>query len=199
MKTQCKNKHWYDDQITTFCPDCPVEGLPKMDTAPNAKRNFAQAAASEFKVGGKRTIAHYPGLDSAGGKQARVDPVVGWLVAAEGPSLGRDFRIHWGQNSIGREPEQMISVSDDQSIHKKNHAFITYDPETHEFIVRPGDQQGLVKVNGRRVDSFVILEPYSTIELGRTKLVFVPLCGQFGDAFFKWDFDSKQKGQDSQM
>jgi hypothetical protein len=132
---------------------------------------------------------------ASGSSAASHDPVVGWLVAYDGPLQGCDFRIRAGNNSIGRDPSNRVCLYDaDDDIHRKPHAFIVYDPVTNTYALRAGDQQKLVYI--REETSYGIdeakwipvwnateLKPYDEIKMGRSKFVFVPLCGDS----FKWE------------
>ena len=46
-------------------------------------------------------------------------PVVGWLVCIEGNDRGRDFRLHSGYNSIGKNAENDVSIPSDGTIDGK--------------------------------------------------------------------------------
>lgn len=209
MLKTCKNGHEYDPQITTYCPKCPIEGLDTSALGPRYRRSESQREGAappvaEVRAGPapaaprqRKTVAIWPSAATAAAKRdERVDPVVGWLVAHLGPALGRDFRIRWGNNSIGRGPGQSISISDDEQIHTENHAFIIYDPDSNRFVLTRGLGRGLVHVNGVLVTGEIDLRPYSEIKLGGSHLTFVPLC--FVDDVqkigFVWDFDSVEKG-----
>ncbi|MFN7916979.1 MAG: FHA domain-containing protein [Vicinamibacterales bacterium] len=129
-----------------------------------------------------------------------LDPVVGWLVAIAGPAMGRDFRVRWGNNSIGRDADQKVCLSDDQAVHGREHAFIVYDPRSNQFLLRAGTRQSLVWIDDNSgepgVDNFKLvvdhaqLLPFHVIMLGESKLVFVPFCGES----FVWDMSGKARG-----
>jgi hypothetical protein len=211
MLKKCSNGHSFDDQENTFCPECPIEGInpdhlrqkPSSPRAPEAGVGRASGVerSSDAPAGGVRpkrertvTKAYYPGLGdppSAGSTapRTRPNPVVGWLVAHDGPALGQDFRIHWGNNAIGRDPDQHISVAADETIHGREHAFVVYDPKSNRFYIRPGTQPGLVHLNGDVVMHPMELSHHDRIGLGESEFTFVPLCdGQF------WWTKNKEEG-----
>lgn len=111
------------------------------------------------------------------------EPVVGWIVAVSGNHFGNCFNIYSGNNSIGRSEENRIVLSKDSSISRLNHAFIAFDPKKSSFFVRPGDSSGLVYVNDELVNNFSALKIYDILEIGETKLVFIPLCNES----FSWE------------
>jgi predicted nucleic acid-binding Zn-ribbon protein len=116
-------------------------------------------------------------------KSTGIDPICGWLVCTEGPDQGRDFRIKSERNFVGRSPSMDIVISGDESISRENHASITFDPRTHSFTLNTGNGRGLVYLNQNVVDSPSTLNSYDLIELGETKLLFVPFAGDQ----FSWD------------
>jgi hypothetical protein len=196
-QVRCRNGHFYDDRESTTCPHCPVQDLNLGEVKPKVSRLTSPAppAPGPAPFAHRKTIAIWPGRAEAArpapGRESRtssaaeVDPVVGWLVAVEGPAMGRDFRIRWGNNTLGRSPSQAICVAEDEKIHGEEHAFLVYDPKSNRFILRAGSKRGLVYVNENLLVEPVPLEPYSVIQLGASKLVFVPLCGDG----FQWSFD----------
>ena len=107
-----------------------------------------------------------------------MDPVTGWLVCIEGASKGRDYRIRTEKNFIGRSDGMDIQILGDNNIARKNHAVIVYDPKKRVTLLLPGDSHGLVYYNGEAIYSPVELVEHDTIELGKSKFVFVPLCGE---------------------
>ena len=110
-------------------------------------------------------------------------PVVGWLVCIEGPSKGKDYRMIAEKNFIGRSPEMDIRILGDNSISYKNHAIVSYDAKKRATFLLPGDAQGLVYLNGEAVYAPTQLEAFDQIELGKSKLLYIPLCG----ANFEWE------------
>jgi hypothetical protein len=107
-----------------------------------------------------------------------MDPVTGWLICIDGPSKGRDYRIMTEKNFVGRADGMDIQVLGDNHIARRNHAVLVYDPKKRKTILLPGDSQGLVYVNDEAVYAPVELAPYDSIELGKSKFLFIPLCGE---------------------
>ena len=105
-------------------------------------------------------------------------PVVGWLVCVEGPAKGRDYRIHSNYNYIGRGQHMDICISGDDHISKEKAAIIAYDALERCFFFGPGMGQNLVRVNGTMLMNAVPLKAYDELTIGKTKLLFVPLCGE---------------------
>jgi hypothetical protein len=106
-----------------------------------------------------------------------LDPVVGWLVVLAGPGRGNSRRLGYGQNSVGRDKGERVSLDfGDGSISRSKHAFVLYEPRKRQFFLRPGDGANLTYVNGELLTDSRALKVADIIELGATKLRFVPLC-----------------------
>lgn len=118
----------------------------------------------------------------AGGGQSEdggeLDPVVGWLVIISGPGRGNARRLGYGQNSIGRDKSERVSLDfGDASLSRSKHAFVIYEPRKKQYFVRPGDGSNLTYLNGELLAEPKPLTPADVIEMGATRLKFVPLCG----------------------
>lgn len=181
---RCDSGHYYEAAQHTSCPHCGIADLRVLPTV--GKRDAASSGAREGTVplggraGGRRAE---PGGDDGKTigvfqKKLGVDPVVGWLVCVEGPDRGRDYRIRNGRNFIGRDESMHIAIRNDAGISRDKHAVISFEPRRAQFKLLPGDSAGLTYVNDETVDAAVELKPFDRIELGETKLVFVPFCGE---------------------
>ena len=112
------------------------------------------------------------------GTGVQSDPVAGWLVVLKGPGRGGFRPIFVGMNSIGRDPNQRVSLSfGDESISREEHAFITYDEESRCFYLQHGGKSNLVRLGPDPVLTPTELKPNDVIRIGKTTLLFVPCCG----------------------
>jgi hypothetical protein len=178
--TRCSLGHFYDAGKHSSCPYCgvaaDVEGKTRRVPPPAAaqpSRPSPVAAAPEPGV----TRALY--RETASG----ISPVVGWLVCVAGADRGRDFRIHGEKNFIGRSSSMDIVIAGDESVSRDKHASVAYDPKKRNFWLLPGEAAGLVYLNEQLVNTPSQLKPRDIIEIGKTKLMFWPLC----DDKFHWD------------
>ena len=111
-----------------------------------------------------------------------IDPVTGWLVCIEGPQMGRDYRIMAEKNFIGRAEDMHIQILGDNRIARRNHAIIAYDPVKRNTLILPGESSGLTYHNNEAVYT-TELNVYDIIQLGASKFLFIPLCGEH----FEWE------------
>ncbi len=114
-----------------------------------------------------------------------VDPVVGWLVRLNGKERGMDYRIHSENNFIGRSEKMDICIKGDETISRDKHAILTYDSLEKLFYFSAAEGRSVVRVNGKANLQTVELKPYDKLTIGKTDLLFVPLCGDR----FEWGSD----------
>jgi hypothetical protein len=201
-------KYYNDGQYST-CPNCsanpasvtPEESEVTQPIIENTEINTEETSLGKYAQ--QDSIPSVPGIDfdddttvaldsvdeddevtvALVSKSTGIDPICGWLVSIDGPDRGRDFRIKSERNFIGRAATMDIVISGDESISRENHASITFDPRTLSFTLNTGNGRGLVYLNQKVVDSPSTIKPYDLIELGETKLLFIPFAGEG----FSWD------------
>jgi FHA domain len=146
---------------------------------------------------GQHTILHRSGAPAPSGDEAEppisraptpasasYEPVTGWLVTIAGPGRGKASPIFEGMNSVGRDQGQRIPLNfGDAEISREGHFFVTYEPKKRTFHLNHGTKTNLVYLNGEVVLGPMPLTEGDVIEVGKTKLRFVPLCGPE----FSWD------------
>ena len=71
-----------------------------------------------------------------------------------------------------------ICISGDDCISTDRAAVIAYDAVEKFFSFGPSMGHNVVRVNGRMLMNAVVLEPYDELTIGKTKLLFIPLCGE---------------------
>lgn len=180
---RCDNGHYYDPKKHTKCPYC---GVAEIDILVPRSIKIGPAIEGDVhtRPQGLKVVPTGSGVGDdaptrviSPGGLAAIDPVVGWFVCVHGPEKGRDYRIRSENNTIGRSKDMYICISGDESISRERHAVITFDPQQNAFHLGPGDGRGLVYVNGEVLLAHRKLQAYDEIQLGKTKLVFVPFCG----------------------
>ena len=105
------------------------------------------------------------------------DPPVGWLVVIKGPGQGRFVAIGNGSNSVGRDESERVRIDfGDETISRRGHSAITYDPRGKKFYLQHGAGKNLTYLEGAPVLAPTELAGFSRITIGNTELLFVPLC-----------------------
>ncbi|MBQ9382793.1 MAG: FHA domain-containing protein [Ruminiclostridium sp.] len=149
----------------TIDPDAPKAGSFSRTIAPEGAQ--ANREMSE-------TVYVDEGVPNGSGS-----PVVGWIVVINGNDcIGKDFRIHTGYNSIGRKSGDIV-ITGDNSISGEKDSMIVYEPDTKQFYISHDSGKNVLSVNHEPViGGSVELHPYDLIRVGKTELVFIPLCGK---------------------
>ncbi len=179
--TRCDNGHYYDSKKHTSCPFCGVKNLDISINKTMAKRPSAEAdlkPEADRDVSANKTVGIFK-------KKLGLDPVVGWFVAIDGPEKGKDYRITSERNFIGRSETMDISIQGDETISRENHTVVSFNPKNLSFLLFPGDSRGLTYLNDEEVIAPTKLNPYDVIEIGQSRLTFIPFCGEK----FEWKKD----------
>lgn len=176
---RCSNGHLYNPKKHGQCPYCEDgeqdkgKENKKIMVAPVDKKHFTVSGTNE---NGAKTQAFW-------NEGEGVEPAVGWLVCIEGPERGKDYKIKSDKNFIGRSEEMHIHVAGDSFISRRNHAVVCYNPKQRNFMLIPGEGTGIIYSNEEAIYSPTELQPYDVIEMGKSKFIFIALCGQH----FEWE------------
>lgn len=185
---KCERGHYYDASVNAACPYCSqMNGIDRTQAFTEGEQDIGRTvafgvpgaqggAASENPAEEGRTVAMIK-LDQG------IDPVVGWLVCIEGKERGKDYRIHTDNNYIGRSERMDICIRGDETISRENQAIITYDAMDKIFYISPGEGRSILRVNNQAIFQTVQVKAFDRIMLGRTLLLFLPLCGED----FEWE------------
>ncbi|KOR32211.1 hypothetical protein TI05_08700 [Achromatium sp. WMS3] len=206
---QCnKCSTFYDPNQHSNCPYCPVHGISiePIDTGKTIgeivspvplKAQNTPNNEIEQQVGIPINNPRIPVEDSKTvgvfDKKLKFDPVVGWLICIDGKDKGQDFRIYSNRNFIGRSSNMSICIKGDNTVSRERHAEINFDVRYNKFYIAPGESRGNTYLNEQIVGSFTQLNAWDVIDIGETKLVFIPLCGPN----FNWN-TGLQASQDSE-
>ncbi len=169
---RCKNGHLFNLKKYNLCPYCDEEILA--DDMVN--QSNPDKAAVDNQADGVKTVAYWD-------DKTNLSPVVGWLVCVKGSERGKDYQIRSEKNFIGRSEEMHIHIAGDNSISRRNHAVISYNPKERNFMLIPGaETTGIIYVNQDAIYSPTEITAYDVIEMGKSEFIFISLCGQH----FEW-------------
>lgn len=101
--------------------------------------------------------------------------VTGWLVCTEGPEKGRDYRLRYGFNRIGRDHQMDVCIFEDEGISRDAHCCIVYEDKKNRFQLVPG-QGTLTWLEGRLLEKPQELFGGERFTIGSTTLEFVAFC-----------------------
>ena len=189
----CENGHYYDQHKNSSCPYCTnsQSGLDIQDTVgvdtelketrvyKGARRASSQNQTKMMVFG--KTIEEEVTIR----RDKESVQIAGWIVITSEQYQGESFVITYGMNTIGREGEKNhISLNNrDNSISREKHASIIYDFENNKFFIQHNDGKFLTYINKQLVSGLTELNAYDKIKIGKTELIFVPLCGEQ----FQWE------------
>jgi hypothetical protein len=176
---ECKHGHFYDEAKYAECPHC-------VGPTSDKDQDDVMVASVESKVNAHVSdrLAAYSKYLSAGGTGLRggeIEPVVGWLVCVQGAERGRDYRIHAGQNFIGRSFGMDVAVIGDEQISREKHCVIVYDPGTGNYHLVHGEGTDTY-LNDDLLAGYAVLKNRDQITIGASEFIFVPLC----EEGFQW-------------
>lgn len=192
---QCPNGHFYNAEKSATCPYCAgasENANPHTTPQGNDVYSPTQPVGSTSADAGDWD-AYSPTMppDPTSGvsydktqavihAKTGIDPVVGWLVCCEGSEKGRDYRLHDGNNYIGRSARMDVCINGDEQISRENNAWIAYDTVNKQFLFGGGAGRNLVYLNNKPIvgGQSNILQAYDRIKVGGTTLLFIPMCGE---------------------
>ena len=198
---KCPNGHYYDSsRFGNNCPHCGMSGAASIGAdqttvplnIPDAPQP-ANAVTEPLTV--SQPVVSQPAnvtvpivsdddrtlpvtADMLDGMVEKPAPVVGWVVCTDGVNKGTDYRLHQGRNFIGRSPEMDVCILGDNTVSRSSHAIVVYDPRSNVYLAQPGSSKELFYVNDKLVLNPVELKTMDLLNIGDTKLMFVPLCGE---------------------
>lgn len=167
----CENGHVYDNDKFSNCPQCGIKSktyesafnsnkirqvVIKKNTNPNNDDTDVKTVSIRSDIMGNNYVT-------------------GWIVCFEGPEIGRDYRLHYGFNRIGRSPDMDICISDDYKISRENHCSIVYDNRSNKFFICQG-KGTITYLNDNLISSACELNIHDVIAMGESKFEFIPFC-----------------------
>lgn len=102
-------------------------------------------------------------------------PVVGWVVAIDGPHKGQSFELYAKKNYIGRNEKMSINLLLDKTVSRTSPISIIFDSKNNIFITMAGQSDQTAYVNEQIVLQPIELNNFDKIVVGKTVLLFVPL------------------------
>lgn len=198
---KCPNGHYYDSsRFGNNCPHCGMSGAASIGAdqttvplnipdAPQPANEVTEPLTVSQPVVSQPANVTAPTVsdddrtlpvtaDMLDGMVEKPAPVVGWLVCTDGVNKGTDYRLHQGRNFIGRSPEMDVCILGDNTVSRSSHAIVVYDPRSNVYLAQPGSSKELFYVNDKLVLNPVELKAMDLLNIGDTKLMFVPLCGE---------------------
>ncbi len=118
-----------------------------------------------------RTVILYDGYEEG--------LVFGWLTIINTSSKGKFFTLTEIKSTIGRSSVEHtvdVDLKNDRSVSRGAQAIMVYDTLNHKFFLQNANGKTLVYLNGQIVLTYAEVNAYDKIRLGKTEMLFVPLC-----------------------
>ena len=197
MQRTCSAGHVYDADQFASCPYCNrntraiqfgATAAPAGYGATTAPAGYGAAPAGRDDTIGQtvmpeairrrmeqekdnRTVGEFK-------RKLGYEPVVGWLVCVEGPEVGKDYRLFGRINAIGRAEGNDVVLAQEHTVSQKNHVRLAYDAKHNNSQLIPGEGTNVTYLNDEPLYVPQKLNAYDVLEMGDTKLIFVPLCNE---------------------
>ena len=184
MQKICPQGHYYDGNRFSSCPYCKRSNSNgtqgNLDSTQPLRNTKSNNISNNRNSQQDKTVA----MDRI--KDTEISPVVGWLICTEGGDKGKDFRLHAGNNFVGRNSDRDVCIHGDASVSGK-HFSISCDSLNDRYFATMGEGRAIVYINGSPISgSNVTLNKGDKIKAAHTTLVFIPLETKY----VKWDFES---------
>ena len=204
--TECANGHLYDTDLNGSCPYCNGESnFIYFSAGSDSGIGKTAPVGGGFGPGGTKQSQSEIGVTTAPSayvkkqeendrtvgilkKRMELEPVVGWLVCIDGVDKGKDYKLYGKNNTIGRSEKMDVYIKNDSTISRENHARLAYDQKHNDFHLIPAEATNNIYVNDEPIYVPTIIHAYDLIELGDTKVVFIPFCSDR----FTWQNGLKQ-------
>ena len=184
---RCDSGHFYDNGKYEKCPFCERKKQEgnldrtvfhfQEEDSKTIAQSFNRKPESEsiviernvaYQGDDEKTVAFYSPVKGN-------DFVTGWLVSVEGVNQGRDYRLHHGNNRIGRGVQMDVCVLNDQKISQKTHCRIVYEYKQNRFFLVP-EAGSLTYMEGKALESERELQSGDCFRLGDSEFEFIAFC-----------------------
>ncbi|MCB1778338.1 MAG: FHA domain-containing protein, partial [Candidatus Competibacteraceae bacterium] len=153
--------------MPTTTPGSPIEPTRRITRSEASSRPRTEGMPTAIPVGTTSPTTTTNTLS---------DLVVGWLVVIAGPGRGAVLPLGYGVNDIGRGAGARLCLNfGDEAIVSENQAAIIYTMRSRRFYLQSAATG--TWLDGHMIRESVELQGNETLQIGQTRLRFVPLCG----------------------
>jgi predicted component of type VI protein secretion system len=158
----------------------PVAEVEPVATPPAAEPLAEPAAEVEPASSAPQEFGATVGVFTS---KVGIDPPVAFAVVISGPDRGASYTLQAGRSFIGRNPDSDIALPNDEAVSREGHALISYDARKNSFLVASGQGRQITYLNGEELIDPKPITAYDVIEVGNSKISFLPFCGKK----FNWE------------
>lgn len=123
------------------------------------------------------------------GSRKNNGPVVGWLVAIKGPHIGQSFELFPKKNFIGRNDSLIVNLYNDKTVSRTAPLSVIFNRHNKKFMAMSGNSDQTAYINDDLLLQPIELKENDQIDIGNTRLLFVPLLknGESIESIYKVD------------
>lgn len=143
-----------------------------------------QVGFGNFKI--DSFVQTYP---ASAGTRKNNGPVVGWLVAIKGPHIGQSFELFPKKNFIGRNDSLIVNLYNDKTVSRTAPLSVIFNRHNNKFMAMSGNSDQTAYINDDLLLQPIELKENDQIDIGNTRLLFVPLLknGESVESIYKVD------------
>lgn len=176
---KCPNGHHYNAEKLESCPYCAAQKAGvEVEDLQGLKQSQVNTLIPEQAF--SSPVLPLP-----------TKPLAGWLVVIHGSMKGDSFPLFVGENHIGRDSTMDVSLYQEPTVSRFDHAILSYPSDGKRITLTPGAEtrsHTLLNDTLIRAAHSKTLNAYDHIWLGDCKLIFVPLCG----SHFNWEWEDDE-------
>ncbi len=197
---KCVHGHYYDRDKSQECPYCKKKdddsvkfstgGSPAFGGSSSIGEDVTMAImpnlGQDIHINGRKLSRQTGSFGMSGDDEHTValipkgigrgnSAVTGWLVCTAGPAKGRDYRLSFNKNWIGRSYNSDVVLAEVGNIAENRQCCIVYDPRGNKFYLTPEDGTSTY-LNGGLLCEPRELKLGDELGLGDCKFEFVPFC-----------------------
>lgn len=169
------------------------QNVPKSDTLNNDVKykpvrpddnGETQVGFGDFKIS---SVVQTP--PPSAGTRKNNGPVVGWLVAIKGPHIGQSFELFPKKNFIGRNDSLIVNLYNDKTVSRTAPLSVIFNRHNNKFMAMSGNSDQTAYINDDLLLQPIELKENDRIDIGNTRLLFVPLLknGESVESIYKVD------------
>lgn len=179
---QCQKGHYYDSDKYIKCPLCYADEEVRRNVTEQKMKEprgeEAQVRESDLRYMQWKEAVNASDVDRTILESPELMThyyTTGWLVCVEGPEKGRDYRLRYGFNQVGRSHKMDVCIFEDDGISRSAHCSIVYEKKKNQFLLVPGSGSITFKED-TLVENPILLHSGDRFQIGNTILEFIAFC-----------------------
>lgn len=179
---QCQKGHFYDNEKYEKCPFCYTD-IDVRRSVTEEKISIVGEATVQPRENNPQYMKWKDAEDASDSNRTIMESpelathyyITGWLVCVAGPERGRDYRLRYGFNQIGRSHKMDVCIFEDDAISRGGHCNVVYEHRKNQFLLVPGNGS-MTFVEDAMLEAPILLHSGDRFQIGNTVLEFIAFC-----------------------